>query len=151
MCYIIYTDGSTLGNGKENAEGGYGVVVVKDDTVVFAHSKRTKGTTNNREEMKAIIWALATYGDKNPIVYSDSSYCVNTFNQWMNNWKKNNWLKSDNKPPENLGLIQLYDKLKSMGKRIDLRYIKGHAGNKYNELADQLATGKILPKDIIGY
>ena len=34
-------------------------------------------------------------------------------------------------------------------KKIDLRHIKGHAGHKYNEIADKLATGKVSPKDII--
>ena len=29
------------------------------------------------------------------------------------------------------------------GLRINLKHIKGHNGNKYNELADNLATGKI--------
>ena len=149
----IYTDGSTLKNGAKDAEGGFGVVVIKDGKIIKAHSARCSATTNNREEMKAIIWAAYMYGDysSTPVVYSDSSYSVNSFNQWMNNWKANGWKKADKKTPENLDLIKLYDIIKNkQNKKIDLRYIKGHAGHIGNELADRLATGQIKPEDIEG-
>ena len=32
--------------------------------------------------------------------------------------------------------------------KIDLRKVRGHAGNKWNEIADQLATGKISPEEV---
>jgi ribonuclease HI len=67
----------------------------------------------------------------------------------MFNWAKNNWIKSDKKIPENLEIIKEYYNYYNKGYRIDLRKIKGHAGNRYNELADQLATGKILESDIL--
>lgn len=82
------------------------------------------------------------YGKQNPIVYSDSAYCVNTFNTWMFSWVNSGWYKANKQQPENLDLIQAYYELWLKGHRIDLRKVKGHAGNKWNELADQLATGK---------
>ena len=82
-----------------------------------------------------------------PIVYSDSAYCVNTFNDWMFRWAANNWVKSDGKIPENLDLIQAYYDQYMSGHRIDLRKVKGHAGEEWNELADMLATGKISPME----
>jgi ribonuclease HI len=97
MDLTFYTDGSCIANGKENAVGGYGVVGVdKYNSVQFVRAKRTKGTTNNREELKAILYVMLNYGEKcddwgqPPIVYSDSAYCVNTFNEWMFNWARNN-------------------------------------------------------------
>lgn len=140
----IYTDGACSKNGREGSHGGYGVVVVQDDKIIDAHQSFCEETTNNREEMKAILWALHNYGAgayefEIPVVYSDSAYCVNTFNTWMHSWRRNGWLKSDNKKPENLDLIQDYY---LCDKQIDLRHIKGHAGHKYNEIADNLATGK---------
>ena len=74
---------------------------------------------------------------------------VNTFNQWMNNWKANGWVKSDKKIPENLDLIKLYDIIKGQGKKIDLRYVKGHAGFTFNELADALATGRMSVEEVL--
>ena len=141
--FEIYTDGSCKGNGKISNVGGFGVVVTKDGEVVTTYSKRSENTTNNREEIRAILYAMLLYGSKNnpPIVYSDSAYCVNTFNDWMFRWAKNNWIKSDKKTPENLDLIKEYYNWYQKGYRIDLKKIKGHIGNKYNEMADKLATG----------
>lgn len=149
----IYTDGSCLGNGKEINEGGFGVVVVdENENLLYTYKKRNKNTSNNREELRAILYSFLNYGVKVensgfstsniPIVYSDSAYCVNTFNSWMFNWARNGWIKSDNKVPENLDLIQAYYDWYKKGYRIELRKIKGHAGHKWNELADKLATDK---------
>ena len=118
---------------------------------MFTYAKRSTNTTNNREELKAILFSLITYGRNKPtpIVYSDSAYCVNTFNDWMFRWASNNWIKSDGNSPENLDLIQAYYDFYNKGYRIDLRKIKGHVGHKYNELADKLATGKISEEEAI--
>lgn len=158
---VIYTDGSCLGNGKSVNSGGYGVIVLdNDEKLLYNYSKRSENTTNNREELKAILYSFLNYGVNInnpllgfnnydiPIVYSDSNYCVQTFNEWMFNWARNGWVKSDKKIPENLDLIQAYYDWYQKGYRIDLRKVKGHAGNKWNELADQLATGKISPEEV---
>lgn len=150
----FYTDGSCVGNGKANAKGGYGVVGVENDSVQFARAKRCEGTTNNREELKAILYVMLNYGVKcddwgqPPVVYSDSAYCVNTFNEWMFNWAGKGWIKSNKQVPENLDLIQTYYEWYKKGYRIDLRKIKGHAGHEWNELADQLATGHITEEEV---
>ena len=153
---IIYTDGSCQGNGKAENTGGFGVVVLdNDENLIYNYSKQTTNTTNNREELKAILYAMLQHGQKElqpwevkrleapPIVYSDSAYAVNTLTNWMFNWERNGWKKADNKTPENLDLIQAYYSLYQEGYRIDLRKVKGHNNNKWNEMADQLATGQI--------
>ena len=152
---IYYVDGSCRGNGNENSQGGYGVVGIQNDKITFAYSKQSNNTTNNREELKAILYVMLTKGnvnenfDKPPIVYSDSNYCVQTLNNWMFNWANNNWIKSDKKIPENLDLIQTYYEYFQKGFRIDLRKIKGHNGIFGNEIADKLATNSITPEEII--
>jgi ribonuclease HI len=140
----IYTDGSSLGN---PGPGGFGVVVLDNEgNLILTHKERTENTTNNREELKAILWAMIQYGkpaaagSQPPVVYSDSAYCVNALTCWMFSWEKKGWLKSDNKPPENLDLIQPFFNCYQLGYRINLKKVKGHAGNKWNELADKLAT-----------
>lgn len=101
--------------------------------------------------MKAIIWAMEKYGNLwfTPVVYSDSSYAVNTFTKWMWGWKDSGWTKGDGRTPENLDLVQLYDLLMRKGHRIDLEHIKGHAGKIWNEAADQLATGRISTREVM--
>lgn len=138
---IIYTDGACSGN---PGPGGFGVVVLDDDeNLITYHSERSDNTTNNREELKAILWSFLRFGDKSPVVYSDSAYAVNTLTSWMFNWAKNGWIKSDNKTPENLDLIKPFFEYWQKGYKINLQKVKGHAGNKWNEFADKLATGKI--------
>lgn len=148
---IFYTDGSAHPN---PGPGGYGIVGVEDEKVTFVRSQQYKGpVTNNEMELKAILYVMLNYGEKcddwgqPPIVYSDSAYCVNTFNEWMFNWARRGWIKSDKQKPENLDLIQAYYNWYKEGYRIDLRKIKGHNGHEWNELADQLATGYISEEE----
>lgn len=148
---IIYTDGSCLGNGKSENSGGFGVVVLdNNENLLYTYNKKNENTTNNREEIRAILYSFLNYGvipfsdyEEIPIVYSDSNYCVQTFSTWMFNWANNNWIKSDKKQPENLDLIKAYYDWYKKGYRIDLRKVKGHSDNKWNQMADELATGKI--------
>ena len=150
---IIYTDGSAHPN---PGPGGFGVVVLdNNENLLYTYSKQFEGkVTNNEMELKAILYAFFNHGVKLndwnmdvPIVYSDSNYCVQTFNDWMFNWERKGWIKSDKKVPENLDLIQAYFDWYQKGYRIDLRKVKGHAGHKWNEMADGLATGKVAPND----
>jgi ribonuclease HI len=148
---IIYTDGSCSGN---PGPGGFGVVVLDDkENLIECYSERCDYTTNNREELKAINWAMEMFGQPQDDwfqpcdVYSDSSYSVNTYNSWMAGWERNGWKKSDKKTPENLDLIQEYNTYLKAGYKINLLKVKGHADNKWNNLADALATGKITSEE----
>ena len=156
---VIYTDGSCNGNGKAHNHGGFGVVVVdNDEKLLFNYNKRCENTTNNREEIKAILYSFLNYGVniynndsfniEVPVVYSDSNYCVQTFNEWMFGWANKGWIKSDKKTPENLDLIQAYYDWYQKGYRIELKKVKGHAGNKWNEVADKLATGELTTEEV---
>lgn len=153
---VFYVDGSCKGNGRENSKGGFGIVNLSSEgKLIDCYSKFEEDTTNNRQELKAILRVMLLYGKQAndwggpPVVYSDSAYCVNTFNDWMFNWARNNWIKSDKKEPENLDLIKAYYEHYLKGYRIDLRKVKGHNGNTWNELADKLATGAISPEEAI--
>lgn len=147
---VIYTDGSCCGNGSTASRGGFGVVVVNENTnqAIATYQKHCENTTNNREELKAILWAMWNYGNKSnpPIVYSDSAYCVNSLTNWVWGWERNGWTKSDGRPPENLDIMSTFTALWKAGYHIQLTKIKGHAGHEWNEMADQLATGKIKLK-----
>lgn len=144
---ILFTDGACS---KNPGPGGFGVVVLdENEQLITTHAEYCDQTTNNREELKAILWAFLRYGvpaaagATPPIVYSDSAYCVNTLTLWMFAWEKQGWLKSDNQTPENLDLIKPFFEYWNKGYRINLQKVKGHNGNKWNEYADGLATGKI--------
>ena len=149
---IIYTDGACSGNGSAAAVGGFGVVILDDDeNYIASYRKDCKGTTNNREELKAILYAQLHYGksESTPIVYSDSAYAVNTLTTWMWSWARNGWVKSDNRPPENLDIIKPFYEFWNKGYRVDLRKCAGHKGVIWNEVADRLAVGDIEKADKI--
>lgn len=138
----IYTDGACSGN---PGPGGYGLVVVESDLVTYA-SDTCDNTTNNREELKAMLAGLRAaatlYQDEKCIIYSDSAYCVNMFNDWVKNWAKNGWKNSKKQTVENIDLVQsIYPYASMEWPNFSVEKIKGHSGNTYNELADALASG----------
>lgn len=149
----IYTDGSANPN---PGPGGFGVLVLDNEEffVYNIYTEKSSKTTNNKEELKAILYALKTYGVNIfneefadiPIVYSDSAYAINTYSDWMWRWANNDWKKSDNTTPENLDIIMEYYNLWCEGYRIDLQKVKGHSNNKGNIIADALAQGKLEGK-----
>ena len=136
---VFYTDGSAHPN---PGPGGFGVVIVDPNgEVIETYAKHCDNTTNNAEEMKAILYAAcrARLAGESAVIYSDSAYAINTFTNWMYSWERNNWTKSDGKVPENLDLVKAFFDL---SKTMDINFIKvkGHKGNQYNELADKFAT-----------
>lgn len=140
---IVYCDGACTGNGSDNSYGGFAVVATSETgEILSTYSKGCRRTSNNKEEIKAVLYALICFGKMEPTVtvYSDSAYVVNTFNSWVWSWRKRGWLKSDNKTPENLDLIQAYCELYDKGYRINLRKCAGHSGIPGNELADKMAV-----------
>lgn len=137
---IFYTDGSAHPN---PGPGGFGVVIVgSNGEVIRTYNKGCKNTTNNAEEMKAILWAALTayQAGESAIIYSDSAYAINTFSSWMYCWERKGWVKSDGKIPENLDLVKAFYDINSK-MCITFKKVKGHSDNKFNELADKLATG----------
>ena len=72
--------------------------------------------------------------------YHDSAACIlkDGIEKWINNWKKNNWKTASKKSVKNKDLwIELDDIIQKH--EINWNWVKGHANNKYNELADSLA------------
>ena len=141
----IYTDGSA--HPTNPGPGGLGIVVCDDnDNIITTISKHFDITiTNNQMELLALLIVLKLYGNKEeiPTVYTDSSYALNTYSNWMFGWARKGWLKSDNRTPENLDIIKEYYDLINKGYKINLQKVKAHAGHEINELADRLAKGEI--------
>ncbi len=139
----IYTDGACSGN---PGNGGWGAVLLYND-----HEKKISGsandTTNNRMELMAVIEGLKAIksGKLAITVFTDSKYVQNGITSWIHSWKKNGWRSSSKKPVKNVDLWQDLDQV-SQKFNIDWQWVKGHAGNKYNEIADQLATSAVKKK-----
>lgn len=132
----IYTDGACRGN---PGPGGWGAVLYYGDT-----SKEIFGgeahTTNNRMELLAAINALASLKRSCELtLYTDSQYVRMGITQWISNWKKRNWQTAAKKPVKNADLWKDLD-LQVARHSVNWVWVKGHAGNVGNELADALAN-----------
>ena len=133
---IIYTDGACRGN---PGPGGWGAVLNYD-----GHEKRLSGgehnTTNNRMELMAAINALkALKIPCNVELYTDSKYVMQGIEEWLSNWKQNQWKTAAKKDVKNKDLWQLLDK-EAQRHNINWSWVKGHSGDPGNELADTLAN-----------
>lgn len=136
----IYTDGACSGN---PGPGGWGAMLMFNGKTLEISGYEAH-TTNNRMELLAPIQALTKLREpSNVSVYSDSAYLINAFNQnWLDNWQRNYWRKSNKKPVENQ---DLWKELLRLCEIHNIRWVKvkGHADNPYNNRCDQLATGEI--------
>ena len=139
----IYTDGAARGN--PDGPGGYGAVLEYVDTKGELHVKEIsagyKKTTNNRMELMGVIRALEGLNGPGEIaLYSDSKYLVAAFNkQWVDNWMKKGWKKSDKQPVTNIDLWKKLLELKQPH-QMAFHWVKGHDGHPQNERCDELAT-----------
>ena len=140
MKYIIYTDGACSGN---PGPGGWGAIILDEKENQISLSGKEKSTTNNRMELMAPIMALKKIKKSSEItIYTDSTYLKDGITIWINNWKKNGWINSNKKPVKNKDLwVNLNNLTKK--KIIFWKWVKAHSGNKFNELADKLATEAI--------
>lgn len=136
----IYTDGACSGN---PGPGGWAAILIYKDKKLELSGYEAH-TTNNRMELLAPIEALSRL--KEPCIvdiYSDSAYLTNAFLQnWLGNWVRRGWIKSDKKPVENRDLWENLLKLANIH-RISWHKVKGHADNPLNNRCDELATGEI--------
>ena len=140
MKYKIYTDGACLGN---PGPGGWGAVIFDQDDKQKNISGSEKNTTNNRMELLAAIMSLKKIKTNSEVViFTDSTYVKNGITEWMKNWKKNGWKNSSKKPVKNKDLWEKLDKL-CEANSVSWKWVKGHSSNKFNNLADELATKAI--------
>lgn len=139
----IYTDGATSKNGQEGAVGGWAYVILDDNGSIWKKGKgHAKGVTNNICELMAVIEACELVKDKFALftVYSDSAYLVNCYKQkWYKTWMGNGWINSKKEPVANK---ELWQRLIPFFKdeRFNFEKVRGHSGNKYNEMVDQMAV-----------
>lgn len=132
----MYTDGACKGN---PGPGGWGAVLIFGDTQKHLFGGEAH-TTNNRMELSAAIKGLNALKERCDVALTtDSQYVKNGIQQWMVNWKKNNWRTSNKKPVKNEDLWRALDE--AVNKHdVSWHWVKGHSGHPLNELADELAN-----------
>src|SRR6266545_2845913 len=136
----IYTDGGAEPN---PGTGGWAAILINPAS---GKMKELSGgetrTTNNRMELTAAIRALEAL--KQPCrvhLYTDSQYLRKGITQWLPGWIARGWKRKD-------GELQNEDLWRHLSElvrthQIDWKWVKGHASNRWNNRADQLATEAI--------
>jgi len=118
----IYTDGSCQGN---PGPGGW-AAIIDENGVNRSLSGHEDNTTNNRMEILAVVKGLEAVPQSSDVtVYSDSQYVVNTMTRgWKRNANQDLWVLLDTVAGE---------------RRVQWKWVRGHAGNPGNEEANALA------------
>ena len=139
----VYTDGGCSGN---PGPGAWAFVIVGGKEEVSRSGTELR-TTNNRMELKAAINGLretkATAGTiANLEVHTDSSYVCKGITQWIHHWVKSDWKSSTKDPVKNQ---ELWVELKQLSDQISpiWRWVRGHSGNRYNEICDKMVKNAI--------
>ena len=137
----IWTDGACSGN---PGPGGWGVVLRYGE-----RERELKGgerlTTNNRMELTAAIEALESLTRPCAVsLHTDSQYLRGGITGWLHGWKRNGWRTSDMKPVKNEDLWRRLDAAAARHD-VDWLWIRGHAGDAFNERADKLARDGMAP------
>ena len=134
MKYEIYTDGA---NKPSINQGGIGIVWIKDGKLEKTYSHAYKDVTNQKMELGAMIIGLEYLIKKNETldeltIISDSEYAIGCASK---DWKMNKNIKLR---------IRLNDAVENCQKivktPIKFKWVKGHSIDKYNCLADELAS-----------
>ena len=133
----VFTDGSASPN---PGPGGWGAVYVVGGEIVDQAYGHERHTTNNRMELTALLHGVELVPEgTSAVVYTDSNIAVRTITEWAAGWERNGWRRKRG-PVENLDLVRpLYERFRARPE-LELRWIKAHAGNRWNEYADSLAT-----------
>lgn len=132
----IFTDGACRGN---PGPGGWGALMrYQGSEKSFFGGEQN--TTNNRMELMAAIKGLEALKEPCQVTLTtDSQYVRQGVTQWIHNWKRNGWRTASKSPVKNSDLWQQLDAVAAQH-QIDWCWVKGHAGHRENELADQLAN-----------
>tara|TARA_B100001121_G_C18353501_1_gene463605 strand:+ start:68 stop:490 length:423 start_codon:yes stop_codon:yes gene_type:complete len=132
----IYTDGACSGN---PGKGGWAAIIL-DRNNQSSLSGSENNTTNNRMELMAPIMALKKIKKKSEIIiYTDSKYVKEGITVWIKRWKLNNWKSASKKPVKNKDLWVKLDN-SCQKHKVSWKWVKAHAGDKFNNLVDELAV-----------
>ena len=142
MKIIMYTDGAAKGN---PGNGGYGIVL-KAGKHYREISEGFRMTTKNRMELLAVIVGLESIKKlgQSIAVYSDSKYVVDAVNKrWVFNWEKKSFKGKKN--------VDLWKRFLIIfpAHQVTFHWVKGHAGNIYNEKCDELAVVAAEQNDLL--
>lgn len=127
MCgFKIWTDG---GYNISKGIGAYAFIILEGMEEICRNAERVTRSTNNRCELLAIINAIKLLPySSSATVFTDSTYCIGV-------------LTGQYRRKKNTDILDEWDIIvASKGLNIEFEWVKGHSGNKYNEICDEMCN-----------
>jgi ribonuclease HI len=148
----IYTDGSSLNNGRKNSKGAYACVYPSMSAESFGRPLPADGSqTNQTAELTGILEGVRTLKTLSDVsgtvvrICTDSEYSINCLTKWIVGWRKRDWKTAEGKPVVHRVLLEaILKELEGLGGH-QFVHVKAHTGgddtdSKWNDYADQLAN-----------
>lgn len=133
----IWTDGSSKDNGKPNCVAGWSCVFFLGGKMYVRYGHLGAPSSNNRGEIMGVLYAMKMLKDKPEWqldIHSDSQYVVKSITEWRRKWAVNKY-----EGVKNIDLLlPLFNEWDARG-NATIKWVKGHAGTRGNEIADQFA------------
>lgn len=151
MNYEVYTDGSHFKNGGSGRLGVGAVLVDPSRDVVlnklsesvdkfyFREHYGTEDFSNPTMEIYAVYRILSEW--KDTFKPSDSIVLYADY-MGVSSWLTGKW--KINKSYIRIIVNDIISLIRKYNINIEFKWVKGHYGEKYNEMADQLAKGKLI-------
>lgn len=148
--HIVFVDGACIGNGKKTARASYAYHITRGPLAPHGDAQEIGSynnviATNNRGELLAFIKSLEyihknldLINDVKQIIYvTDSLYCMNIVNSWLNKWITEGTLQER----KNFDLLQELDvvikKLKENNMIINVVHQNSHLDAPSNRDSDE--------------
>lgn len=142
----IYSDGGSNPRTNQAAGWAFAVKPISGERWRCFFGHLPPPSTNNIAELSGVInslkflWAFSGNGARRippATIFSDSQYTLKSVLEWRPKWEYQGM--PDKNTDLLLELFRMYDLVCSICE-LELKWVKGHAGNKGNELADEWAT-----------
>jgi ribonuclease HI len=147
----IYTDGSSINNGRKNSRGAYSAVYPDTPELSFGRPLAAEGSqTNQTAELTAILEGIRGLKSQRSVsgvvvrICTDSEYSINCLTKWVSGWRKKDWKTAAGKPVVHRTLLE--EIIKELeGIVHQFVHVRAHTGgddadSKWNDVADQLAN-----------
>jgi ribonuclease HI len=141
----IYTDGSSINNGRKNSRGAYSAVYPHAPDLSFGRPLADDNSqTNQTAELTGILEGIRTLKSfRSPAgvvvrICTDSEYSINCLTKWVSGWRKRDWKTSEGKPVVHRVLLEEILKEIQSGK-FTQQWVKEYKGGlkNYNRLLKQ--------------
>ena len=135
---IVYTDGSCINNGDDDAKAGCGIWFGENDPRNCSIRVPGKEQFNQTGEIIAIYKAIDMANATSHLqIMTDSKYVLNGLTKHRQLWEDMGYIGI-----KNANFFQAVTvKMKKQKGKISLKWVKGHNNDLGNEMADRLAAG----------